>query len=93
MTVDPFEEAAVRFVGDSLDCDPVELAERVRRRRDWRKRRALRPYKACYACGRDLPARAFAEDASRPDGLATSCRECRAGRERDRRVSQSWPSK
>lgn len=92
MSVDPFEEAAARFVGDSLNYDPVELAERVRRRRDWRKRRALRPYKACYACGRELPARAFAEDASRPDGLATSCRECRAGRAKERRVSQVWPN-
>lgn len=38
---------------------------------------ALTPYKRCGACTTHLPLVMFGKDASRPDGIAKDCRECR----------------
>ncbi|MFD6638314.1 hypothetical protein ACFWDN_21135 [Micromonospora chalcea] len=67
--------------------DPDDLRARVLRQLARRTSRAALPLKGCPACLRDLPARAFAEDASKADGLKAVCRECDAVRVRLRRAS------
>lgn len=60
------------------DTNLAELSRRVEAMRDRRAERASRPFKTCPKCSEDLPARAFAEDSKRPDGLQSECRSCRS---------------
>lgn len=63
----------------------VDLYRRVLARLEQRKARAALPFKRCPVCGRQLPARDYAENATRPDGLQRECRPCRAEWQRDYR--------
>ncbi|MGW0504137.1 hypothetical protein [Micromonospora sp. NPDC003241] len=67
--------------------DPDDLAGRVRRELARRMARGAQPVKRCSRCCRHLPALAFAEDASKGDGLKTTCRECDAARQARARAS------
>lgn len=84
----PIDEAA-REVAERFALDPEDFARRVRAQLARRIARGTRPHKRCPVCRNDLPALAFAEDASKGDGLKIVCRECMAVREAGRRVSQS----
>lgn len=63
------------------------MLARVRAARDRRLRRAQRPYKACPGCSLELPARSFAEDNERSDGLRRICRDCDHKRVQNSRLS------
>ena len=86
-------EDRVRAYAEQIGADPEAFVARVVRRRDYWLARASRPFKRCSVCQRKLPARAFAEDASRRDGLQRICRECNANRLRARRATPTLAHK
>ncbi|MFG3710141.1 hypothetical protein [Micromonospora sp. NPDC047730] len=88
--IDPDEliAQAARDAAPRYGLDPDDFARRVLAQRDRRKERASRPAKECSDCREHLPARMFAEDAARPDGLQRYCKRCASDRvNRSRRMS------
>ncbi|MFG3715789.1 hypothetical protein [Micromonospora sp. NPDC047730] len=86
----PLDELAAE-VAEAHSLDPAAFAARVRRQLARRMERGARPFKRCAACDRDLPARDFAEDRSRPDGLQRRCRQCDRDRSAARRSASPTP--
>jgi hypothetical protein len=65
-----------REYAERYEVDPDALAYSVRRALARRLARAAQAFKVCPVCGRDLPAKAYASDESKGDGLKVVCREC-----------------
>lgn len=67
--------AAICAKYDDGGGEAEQLRRDTSRRLEWRRRRGG---KVCARCSEGKPLRAFGADASRRDGLAVYCRECRS---------------